>query len=90
MCKKSLFFLLFLLSTTLFASPELVYENRDKGFFQELFTKKTTYLSKNINFNLNLMSAYQLLSEEDNENTFVNTLHHKNPDKVLFTFSYKF
>jgi len=89
MLRKTLF-LLFIFSSSLFASSDLVYENKDKGLLQELVSKKVTHLTENIVFNLDLMSAYQLLSEEDTAKEFSNTLQHKNPDKVLFTFSYKF
>ena len=89
MLRKTLL-LLFLFSASIFASSELVYKSEDKNLLQELVSKKTTHLSENIVFNLDLMSAYQLLSENDQNSEFSNTLQNKNPDKVLFTFSYKF
>jgi len=83
-------FLLLMFNVFVFASSELAYTNKDKNLLQELVSKKTTHLSENIVFNLDLMSAYQLLSENDQNSEFFNTLQNKNPDKVLFTFSYKF
>ncbi len=87
---KKTFFLLLVLTLSLLASPPLEYKNSNKSFFEELLTKKTTYLSENIVINFDLMSAYMIVSEDYQRNGFVDTLYHKNPDKVLCTFSYKF
>ena len=87
---KKTFFLLLVLTLSLFASPPLEYKNSNKTFFEELLTKKTTYLSENIVINFDLMSAYMIVSEDYERNGFINTLYNKNPDKVLCTFSYKF
>jgi len=89
MLRKTIFLLL-VLSSSLFGEPELVYKNKKTSLLQELSSKKTTYLSENITFSLDFMSAYLLLSEEERQGEFSDFLQHKNPDKVLFTLSYKF
>jgi len=88
MILRKIILTLIFVSSVLSAS-DLRYTDKNENSLSSLLSKKT-YLSENLSFKFNIMSAYALLSERETKDSFLETRHKTNPDEVLFTLSYQF
>jgi len=88
MILRKIILTLIFVSSVLSAS-DLRYTDKNENSLSSLLSKKT-YLSENLSFKFNIMSAYALLSERETKDSFLETRHKTNLDEVLFTLSYQF
>lgn len=73
-----------------YTQSDILYKTNEKNDLHGLLSKKTTQLTSNLSLNMDIASALVLVDEDFQDQLLLEKLKGLNPDKPIFTLSYKF